>query len=169
MHVFPSPRHATHRGIQAGRNFFGPTWPGPYSRTCTYVARPARKRTLSHFSALSVKPSPQWTYPLGETNPAKTRRCAFACGGGGGHTPDPMPGRERERDILHWSGQVSKLLREAPAWRLCRQDGAHNRHRDLLSSGKSLESRQHRGSVGAQALLRGVHRYQTRILQVPST
>ena len=62
-----------------------------------FVARPARKRTLSHFSALSVKPSPQWTYPLGETNPAKTRRCAFACGGGGGHTPDPMPGRERER------------------------------------------------------------------------
>ena len=74
--------------------------------------RPVCEQTLRNLSAAFVKLSPQWTYPLGETNPAKTRRCAFACGGRGGHTPDPMPGRERERAREReepFSGSVSRV------------------------------------------------------------
>ena len=61
------------------------------------------------FSTLCPAEPPADISP-GGPNPAKTRRCAFACGGGGGHTPDLMPGRERERErglglLLHIAGE----------------------------------------------------------------
>ena len=97
MHVFPSPRLATQRGIQAGRNFSAPLGPGLINQhmLVSYALPVASLENL--FSTLCPAEPPADISP-GGPNPAKTRRCAFACGGRGGHTPDLMPGRERERE-----------------------------------------------------------------------